>query len=385
MITIVHFSQDFQKNKPQLGGYSRIYNICCDNNKHIVFTIDINGIEIDTWKLRSNITVVAIPLNGKSFRRLKQIKFQKVIGTQIIYWLNANHIKPDLLFGHSQLVNYFVLANVRNHFTGIKLMWELNVIWGIHPVKGLIQMFLNRIIILLQKKVLKNSDYIIAQTVASKRFAVKKYNADSVKISVLVNAIQSEDANPSGVFDTTKPFRILCFGLFDKMNGIPFLLDCMTERIDGYEIDFYGNGFYIEQVKSKSRQGIINYQGTLSREKMMLQMKTYHFVVIPRLPEIEANLYIPTKLIECMANGVIPVCSDVNGMTEVVQDGVNGFLFKAGSKKAFYESLYRISSMSTTELINIRQNAIDTVQQKYMWEENHEELNKIYKFLLNQS
>jgi glycosyltransferase involved in cell wall biosynthesis len=385
MITIVHFSQDFQKNKPQLGGYSRIFNICCDDNKHIIFTINKNAADIESWSIRSNITVVSIPLNGKSFSRIQQIKYQKVIGIEIIKWLHANQIKPDLLFGHSNLVNYFILNNVKRNFPKLKLMWELNVIWGIHPVKGIIQNILNIIIAIIQKKVLHQSDHIIAQTNASKNYVVKKFKTKPDKISVIENAIQSDDAKPLTAYNIKAPYKILCFGLFDKMNGIPFLLDCLNNSIEGFEIDFYGNGTYLEEVKAKSQLGLINYMGVLPREKMILKMKTYHFVVIPRLPQIEADLFIPTKLIESMANGIIPICSDVNGMTEIVQDGINGFIFRAGSKKAFYELLDKVLSTAPLELETIRKNAINTVIQKYIWEDKHKELSTIYKLLLNQS
>ena len=385
MITIIHFSQDFEKSKPQLGGFSRIYNICCDGNKHIIFTIDKDSDEIATWMLRHNITVVAIPLHGKAFSRIQQVKYHKIIVVQITKWLKENKVKPDLLFGHSQLVNYFILSSVRRDFVQLKLIWELNAIWGIHSAKGVVQKLFNRMVVLLQKKVLHRANYIIAQTEASKQYVVKHFAAKPDKISVIRNAIQADDANPLPSYKMAKPFRILCFGLFDKMNGIPFLLDSVTGKLDGYEIDFYGNGAYINQVKAKSHLGLINYQGTLPREEMMLQLKTYDFVIIPRLPEIEADLYIPTKLIECMANGVIPICSDVNGMTEVVEDGVNGFVFKAGCKKALHELLLRISSLAPEELLNIKQEAIATVRQKYMWDEKHIELNTIYKLLLNQS
>jgi glycosyltransferase involved in cell wall biosynthesis len=114
---------------------------------------------------------------------------------------------------------------------------------------------------------------------------------------------------------------------------------------------------------------------------MIVELKKFHFVIIPRLPEIEAHLFTPTKIIECMANGVVPICSNVEGMNGIINHGQNGFLFHAGDESSFIHLIEKIENISWAEYKNIRTNAQNTIINNYTWEERHLELNNLYKYL----
>jgi len=382
MITIIHFSQDFQKNKIQLGGYSRVLSICSDSNNHIIFTIDKTNTEIIDWVVRDNITIVAIPLMGKSFSRMQQLVSYKSIALQISNWLGEKNITPDIIFGHSQLVNYFILKEVKKKLVNSILIWELNVIWGIHPVKGIIQKLLLKFIFYLQKIVIKGCDHLVAQTNLSKQYIIEKFDASDSKISVIENAIMPEELFNKNNVSFINEHRFICYGLFDRMNGIPFLLETLKNLEAKVQIDFFGNGPYLNDVKLNAETGVINYKGTLPRELMIRELRNYSFIIIPRLPEIDANLFIPTKLIECMANGVVPICADVMGMKEVVKHGQNGFLFKAGNITELNSLLVNLTSMSKEKWVEMSKNAIETIQTNYTWDVKHQHLNNIYNELI---
>ncbi|MEZ5504072.1 MAG: glycosyltransferase [Halioglobus sp.] len=59
----------------------------------------------------------------------------------------------------------------------------------------------------------------------------------------------------------------------------------------------------------------------------------------PRLPMRLTELVTPLKPLEAMAQGKLVVASDVGGHRELIQDGENGFLFKAGSAPALAETV----------------------------------------------
>lgn len=375
-LIIAHFSQDFQKNKPQLGGYSRIINICKDGNAHIVFTIEKKAEDIETWFVDESIQVVSLPLFGKEFTLREQIKIYKKLGDAIFEWLQFNSIKPDLLFSHSQLVNYYILNRVKQRIPNLKLLWETNAIWGIHRVKGFIQKISINIVFLLQKNILKSADYIISQTESSKTFVVDRFNISSDKITVIENAILPVEITP---INELPLYNYLCFGLFDKMNGIPFILDYVKSQTQNTDIHFYGNGFYVEEVKTLSQNGSLTYHGSLSKDKMLVEIKKFKYVIIPRLPELEADLFIPTKLIECMANGIVPICSNVKGMSEIVKHRINGFIFNAGDKQDFEKVIEEIKYIDEPAYKSMQKAALKTIFDNYLWPEKHKKLNEIYR------
>lgn len=386
MLKIVHFSQDFQEGKAQLGGFSRIYNLCSDGNEHFIFTISKSENQVKTWDLQAKIKVIAIPVYTAVFSRWEQIRMYPAIAKQIKAWLDGQAVKPDLIFGHSHIVNFYILQVLRKGYAvPPPLLWELNVIWGIHQSSSFLQKLLLWLIRKLQKDILQQATAVIVQTHSSGDFVVQYFGADPAKIHVVNNAVREEDVLPSlEERDGSSHHTYLCMGLFDTMNGIPMMLEVVKERGGMKNLHFYGKGLHLDAVISLARDNYSQYGGTITRKEMLEILRKFDFLIIPRLPLPEADLFIPTKLLEAMANGVIPVCSDVAGMEEVVIDGYNGFLFKAGDKNALISLLSELEKLPEDKKMKIRINAMKTIREKYLWEQQYKFLQSVYKGLLKQ-
>jgi len=65
-------------------------------------------------------------------------------------------------------------------------------------------------------------------------------------------------------------------------------------------------------------------------------------LVYPRLPMRLTELVTPLKPLEAMAQGRMLVASDVGGHRELVRDGENGFLCKAGDPRALAAAIERV-------------------------------------------
>lgn len=384
--TIIHFSQDFTKGKPQLGGYSRIYNICSDENKHIIYTIstEINAIEeyfIDA------VRVVQIPVNERPNGLFNQFKLYKPIGKQIIQHLQKIQVVPDLFFGHSHQGNFLILQYVKNKlFFNKKILWEANGIGGCPKTKGTLkQQLANRIQYFLQSYVFKKCDVIVAQTIQSKDFISKEFKIKPQKITVIPNAIVTKTNKNVKLTKMHERPKIVCFGLFDELNGIPFLLKVLKEeKLDEIEFVFAGFGKYVDEVKKMAAtRSNITFLGQLPYKKMMEKLPEHDFLIIPRLNTLGAQLYIPTKLLEGMYLGVVPICSDVEGMTCVVTNNETGLIFESTNKEAFIATLNKINSISESAYMSMQNSAIDKVAKEYNWANNFKKLSTLYAAVSN--
>jgi glycosyltransferase involved in cell wall biosynthesis len=65
-------------------------------------------------------------------------------------------------------------------------------------------------------------------------------------------------------------------------------------------------------------------------------------LVYPRLSMRLTNLVTPLKPLEAMAQGRLLIASDVGGHRELIQDGVNGFLFPAGNAAALADKVLEV-------------------------------------------
>ena len=384
---IVHFSQDFAPGKVQLGGYSRVTNICKDGNGHIIFTVSNKHIEIAESSV-PNILVRSFPLHISNFGRFQQIKLLRRIGDDIIDYLNFENINPDLLFGHSQLFNFAVLYYVNKKLKNkIPLIWEANVIWGIHKVRGLKGNIVNRFNKFLQKRVFDLADHLVVQTVRSQEFISTFYKISPVKIAIIRNAINTSDVLSARLTFPIRKLnysRVLCLGLFDEMNGIPFLIRFIKEhKVSDFQFYFIGEGKYRPQVEALASNGLCYYLGSMPYTQMQLEYVNYDFIIIPRLAQLEADLFIPTKLIEAMYHGLIPLCSRVKSIEDIVHNDVTGFLFEPEDPGSLLSLLEKVNRLAKPVLEEISQRAMEQIVANYNWQSNHIQLNGLYESLTN--
>ncbi|MGB0975289.1 MAG: glycosyltransferase family 4 protein, partial [Flavobacteriaceae bacterium] len=247
------------------------------------------------------------------------------------------------------------------------------------------QFLANRVQYQLQKYAFKKADTIIAQTLQSKEFITKEFSVSEQKINVVPNAIVVAKREKPKSPKKSSLIKILCFGLFDELNGIPFLIDVITKnKFSHIEFVFAGFGKYTKEVEMlASTRDNVTYLGQLPYKDMMAKLPEHEFLIIPRLNTLGAQLYIPTKLLEGMYMGVVPICSDVEGMTCVVDHDEDGLVFKAAEEDGLVKILNNLVSIDDEMYLKLRYHAQQKVSENYTWESNFEYLKQIYSKCIN--
>lgn len=80
-----------------------------------------------------------------------------------------------------------------------------------------------------------------------------------------------------------------------------------------------------------------------------------------------SSLYegLPITLLEALSLGIIPLCTPVGGMIDVIVDGDNGFLSQDVSSDAFYEMLSHFCGLSGDELLHLQKRGRETFEASY--------------------
>ena len=374
MKTIVHFSLDFRRDKPQLGGYSRIVNLCGDDNFHIVYTIIFNKKNISEYSVNSNIKVYEIPIEVERFGIKEQLLNYKILIKKINSHLRENNIIVDILFAHSQILNYFVLDGIRK-ILNKPLIWEVNVIWG----KEYLQKFsvFNFVLFYFQKKILRKSDFIVFQTKGCLEYVNNNYCLVSSKAEIIQNGVNARDQKVDiKLFNPIGCRKYLFLGRFDELNGAHFILEFVENYGVRMDLSFMGDGPLKDKIQSCG--GNVKYLGSVPRDVMMFEFGNYDFVIIPRIDNIDTNLFIPTKLIEAMFNKSVVICSDVRGLTEVIRNGENGFVFQAENGESLNRLINKMNKIPIEELKIISEKAYSTIENNFLWTNNYDKLKKVY-------
>lgn len=115
-------------------------------------------------------------------------------------------------------------------------------------------------------------------------------------------------------------------------------------------------------VESHGLQDMVRFQGALSHEEAMEQLRRQHVFLL--FSNFEG---LPLTLLEAMIRGVVPVVTDLpSGISEVVEDGVNGCLFPVGQVDVAVERIEELTRQP--EVFEQMRNAAVTTARRYSFD-----------------
>ena len=194
MTRVVHFSQDFRRGKPQLGGFSRICGLTADGNDHVIVTLHSGDFGVDEWEV-DHLRVVSFGIGTARVRSWSRRRVARDIGARAARWLLDHGHMPDVLFGHSQLMNFDVLSALRSALcTKVPLLWEANGIIG-HQLFDGSRHPAHFWYAAQQYRVFHRADHVIAQTERSKAVIIERFRVKADRVSVVTNGFDAASVN----------------------------------------------------------------------------------------------------------------------------------------------------------------------------------------------
>ncbi len=221
------------------------------------------------------------------------------------------------------------------------------------------------------------ADVVIALSEEWKEYLGRLCSMD--KIIVLYNAVKIPDYVKKDYSD----YNILFLGRLGKRKGIYDLLDVIPEIIKSVpDVHFYigGDGEVAECKAICLQNGIqdyVTFLGWITGDKKENLLKKCSVFVLPSYHE-----GMPMALLEAMSYGEVVISTQVGGIPKVLTDNVNGYLIKAGDLQALRESL--VAALSQNNRREIGENALKTIKDRFSIEKNIENLEALYRHLLEQ-
>lgn len=115
------------------------------------------------------------------------------------------------------------------------------------------------------------------------------------------------------------PLRVLFVGQMRPYKGVPVLLEAL-DGLPGVEATLVGGGLDEQQYRELARRrGLTNarFVGRVDHDELLAAYRSHDVIVLPSINELEAFGMV---LLEGMSAGLIPVCSDLPGLGDVVGD-----------------------------------------------------------------
>ena len=213
------------------------------------------------------------------------------------------------------------------------------------------------------------------------------------KISVIPNGINLN--NFTGIdrdYDFRRRFAmdnekiILYVGRLVYEKGVQHLISAMPKILENYhdsKLVIAGKGGMIDELKSQvESMGLSNkvyFTGYLNQKEVQKMYKCADVAVFP-------STYEPFGIValEAMLAGLPTVVSDIGGLNEIVEHGVNGMKSYTGNPNSIADSV--LSLLFDPQLaMNVTKNAKNKVKDEFNWQKIAQDTHYIYELAISKT
>lgn len=267
----------------------------------------------------------------------------------------VREVRPDILHAHSPALNGQAAVRVGKRY-GIPLVYEIRAFWedaavdhGTAREWGLRY----RLTRALETSIVKRADAVTTICEGLRNDLVTR-GVPQGKITVIPNAVDPDKFTLAGVRDESlaqelgiSGKQVLGFiGSFYAYEGLPLLLRAMPEileQLPDTRVLLVGGGPQEAEIRRLISEIGLESQvvvtGRVPHDRVQAYYDLIDVLVYPRLSMRLTDLVTPLKPLEAMAQGRLVVASDVGGHRELIRDGDNGVLFRAGDAKALADTV----------------------------------------------
>lgn len=229
---------------------------------------------------------------------------------------------------------------------------------------------------LIKKMIIADKPDVI---ISPSKFLIEKLKShglpNNIKTIVLPNAVKLNHSKINKNYDKVE---FLYVGSLESHKGPQILIKAFKEIYnDDTKLHIVGKGSAeAELKKNASDDKRIKFHGFLKGNDLMDLYKQANLMVIPSIWYDNS----PMVIYESFMNSTPVIGSEIGGIPELVQDGYNGFLFKAGDFEELKEIMEYVIK-NKTFLRRLEKNAYDS-SHEYDIEDHISKLETIYRELL---
>jgi glycosyltransferase involved in cell wall biosynthesis len=187
---------------------------------------------------------------------------------------------------------------------------------------------------MIERFAYRYADVGIVTSHRDKQYICSKYHIPPAKIEVLHNYINTAVFQPT---DCEKyADRIIFVGRLQPQKNLFNLVEAVSDN--NLTLDVYGEGELRDKLEILAKKlGVeVNFMGVVPNQQLPQVLNRYRYYILPSFYE-----GMPKSLLEAMACGLVCIGTDVEGINQIIEDGVNGYLAKGTGPQALTEAINR--------------------------------------------
>ena len=300
--------------------------------------------------------------------------------------------RPDVVHAHSPSLNGApALRAGRRH--GVPVVYEVRAFWEDAAVdhgtfaENSLKYKVSRY---METRLLRSVDAVFTICQGLRGDIVKR-GIPEAKVTVIPNCVDAASFSPLAYDDGIAFQRGLSgktvfgfIGSFYRYEGLDFLIEsfpAVLGKVPDARLLLVGDGpereRLVEKAGAAGLEGKVIFTGKVPHAEVNRYYSIIDVLVYPRKGMRLTELVTPLKPLEAMAMGRIVAGSDVGGIKELVTDGQDGFLFRAGDRDALASLMIRLAS-DALDLPKISKAAMETTRIKHDWKRAIERYLPVY-------
>ena len=244
----------------------------------------------------------------------------------------------------------------------------------------------------LQNILFKYVDVFIAVCQSIKEYMIinRKINKDKIQIiyhglniETIIDQVNKSRETGIESRETIKEFRIGYIGRLGYSKGLEGFFESLPQvlrLIPSLKVFIKGNGelkeYLLEKTKELSLENIVSFEDF--GKDIFEFYKKIDLMILPSFYET-TNL----TVLEAMYSQTPVLTSDSGGLPEIIDNNENGFMFKNGDFEELTNKIFEISMLNNDKINYIKKNAFKTVIEKFNFNKNSLEIEKIFEELIN--
>lgn len=211
------------------------------------------------------------------------------------------------------------------------------------------------------------------------------------KHRIIPMGIYADDYTHNTEINVSSKKRVLFIGRLIELKGISYLIQAI-KIIDSYDsnigLSIVGDGPIKSELEKLAKDlnisSKVNFYGYINRESLYSVYKSADVFVLPTITIYGQTEGLGVVLLEAMASGVPVIGSNTGGITDIIEDGVNGLLVPEGDPQALADAIIRI--LENPDLAErFRKAGLETVRDRFSWDVITDQFVEVYQEILKES
>lgn len=315
---------------PHIGGAEGLIedlaNIFSQKGHRVTIVTSKIPITLPSFENKNGVDIIRLNYPPQNYKNLKQIfliiKNSFLICVKLHRIIRGKRINT-VCIGLVGTGSFFILM--------LKKVMKFKLVVYIHGSEIRKYVTVSKLMRWALKKIFKNCNAVITVSNKLKEEVVEFAPFAKNRVFSIFNGCDFKKIKSAQIYEYPYDY-ILYAGRLHPVKGVGILIKAFSfvcDRVPNLKLIIAGGGSeegdLITMVGRYNLQERVNFLGILKKEEVFSLLRGCQFSVLPSYSEGCPNI-----ILEAMAAGKMSIGSRVEGISEIIEDGITGRLFKAG-------------------------------------------------------